>query len=138
MNAERRRTCVNGVDGAGKIAECSRNNFLGRQIAAVGAAVAARTQLVAGVNLLQRAGLGIFKLHRVGWVAANDSGTRGVNNSVPASHRQGDSPSGCIHGTGQPIHSTLLPVLQILLIPRLQIGSFHHDHRGGGEREIVL
>ena len=57
---------------------------------------------------------------------------------LPRSREIVTVPAAGIHGLGEPIHSTLLPVLQILLMPRLEVGMLHDDHCGGRERQIIV
>src|SRR5271166_3378164 len=44
---------------------------------------------------------------------------------------------GGINRLRETIHSALLPVLQILLIARLEVGTLHHYNRGSHESRVV-
>jgi tRNA1(Val) A37 N6-methylase TrmN6 len=61
LNADGAGSCVHRIDRAHDIVEDAGHNFFCVKLRAVGNAVAARPQLVAGLDLLQRAGLGILE-----------------------------------------------------------------------------
>ena len=60
-----------------------------------------------------------------------------MTTSLPA-HGDGDGSRRGIHGLGEPVHSALLPILQILLMLSFEIGVLHDDDCGGRERQAIV
>ena len=125
---------VDGDNGARDVAEGARDNFFGGNVVSIGAAIAARGHLIAGLDGGEGRGLGFGELHGIGGVAANDRVRGGVDGDGAICSSDGYGSGGRVHGLDQPAYAATRPVRLLLLLLRGDVALLVHDDDGGSGR----
>src|SRR5205085_2252072 len=96
---------------------------------AVGATAAARPQLVAGLDLVERTFLRIGKFHRIRSIAQETGFLGGFyRNAVSRSDSHGNHSTGGIDGGDNPASAALLPVFTFMLLLLRHVRLLHHHN----------
>src|SRR5260370_33537537 len=81
LTVPRPDVCTPRIDDSRHVAKAPGHDLIRPQFRSIGAAIAARTQLVARLNLLQSAGSGGVEFHRSRSITANPSVFGSVDNN---------------------------------------------------------